>query len=85
MEVTAFLDEFRPFRRGEIALARKALDSPAFLHPRRLDLLRYALRLAQLSSGGGEPDDLVNRIGSFRLRLLPNTPLTLFLFSVQRV
>lgn len=70
MEVTAFLDEFRPFRRGEIALARKVLDSPAFLHPRRLDLLRYALRLAQLSSGGGEPDDLVNRIGSFRLRLL---------------
>jgi hypothetical protein len=70
MEVTVFLDEFRPFRRGEIALARKALDSPAFLHPRRLDLLRYALRLAQLSSGGGEPDDLVERIGSFRLRLL---------------
>jgi hypothetical protein len=70
MDVTVFLDEFRPFRRGEIALARKALDSPAFLHPRRLDLLRYALRLAQLSSGGGEPDDLVNRIGSFRLRLL---------------
>ena len=37
---------------------------------RRLDLLRYALRMAQLSSADGEPDDLVNRIGSFRLRLL---------------
>jgi len=70
MDVTVFLDEFRPFRRGEIALARKLRESPAFLHPRRLDLLRYALRLAQLSSGGDEPDDLVDRIGSFRLRLL---------------
>ena len=70
MDATVFLDEFRPFRRGEIALARKLRESPAFLHPRRLDLLRYALRLAQLSSAGGEPDDLVDRIGSFRLRLL---------------
>jgi hypothetical protein len=70
MEVSVFLDEFRPFRRGEIALARKMRESPAFLHPRRLDLLRYALRLAQLSSAGGEPDELVDRIGSFRLRLL---------------
>ena len=70
MDATVFLDEFRPFRRGEIALARKLRESPAFLHPRRLDLLRYALRLAQLSSGGDEPDDLVDRIGSFRLRLL---------------
>ena len=70
MEVNVFLDEFRPFRRGEIALARKLRESPAFLHPRRIDLLRYALRLAQLSSGGDQPDDLVDRIGSFRLRLL---------------
>lgn len=70
MDATVFLDEFRPFRRGEIALARKLRESPAFLHPRRIDLLRYALRLAQLSSGGGERDDLVDRIGSFRLRLL---------------
>jgi hypothetical protein len=70
MDLTVFLDEFRPFRRGEIALARKLRESPAFLHPRRLDLLRYALRLAQLSSAGGKADDLVDRIGSFRLRLL---------------
>jgi hypothetical protein len=70
LDATVFLDEFRPFRRGEIALARKVRESAIFLHPRRLDLLRYALRLAQLSSLDGEPDDLVNRIGSFRLRLL---------------
>jgi hypothetical protein len=65
-----FLDEFRPFRRGEIALARKLVLDPLFLHPRRLDIVRYAIRLAQLSSAGGETDELVDRIGSFRLRLL---------------
>ncbi len=70
MNVSVFLDEFRPFRRGEIALARKLLEDPLFLHPRRLDLLRYAVRLAQISTIGSEPGDLVDRVGSFRLRLL---------------
>ncbi len=70
MDVSVFLDEFRPFRRGEIALARRAILEPMFLHPRELDVLRYAIRLAQLSSIGSENDDLVYRIGSYRLRLL---------------
>jgi len=65
-----FLDEFRPFRRGEIALARRLAVKPHFLPAREIALLRHALRLAQLSSLGGEPDELVDRIGSVRLRLL---------------
>jgi predicted acylesterase/phospholipase RssA len=70
MEISTWLDEFRPFRRGEIALARREARDPLVLHPRRRDLLRYALRLAQLSTLGPERDDLVDRIGSLRLRLL---------------
>jgi len=65
-----FQDEFRPFRRGEIALARRAQRDPGFLPEAERDLLRYALRLAQLSSIGDEPDLLVDCIGHFRLRLL---------------
>jgi predicted acylesterase/phospholipase RssA len=70
MDARIFLDEFRPFRRGEIALARRIAVDPHFLPERELALLRHALRLAQLSSLGGEPDELVDRIGSLRLRLL---------------
>jgi len=70
VDVRIFLDEFRPFRRGEIALARRLADDPRFLPARELALLRHALRLAQLSSLGGEPDELVERIASTRLRLL---------------
>ncbi len=70
MDARIFLDEFRPFRRGEIALARRLAVEPHFLPEREVALLRHALRLAQLSSLGGEPDELVERIGSLRLRLL---------------
>lgn len=70
MEDTRFLDEFRPFRRGELALARRVRAEPDLLPRAELDLLRHALRLAQLSTLGRESDDLVDRIGSFRLRLL---------------
>jgi predicted acylesterase/phospholipase RssA len=70
VDARIFLDEFRPFRRGEIALARRVADEPGFLPPRELALLRHALRLAQLSALGGAPDELVDRIGSLRLRLL---------------
>ena len=70
MDARIFLDEFRPFRRGEIALARRLADEPGFLPERELALLRHALRLAQLSSLGGEPDELVDRVGSLRLKLL---------------
>jgi predicted acylesterase/phospholipase RssA len=71
MDARIFLDEFRPFRRGEIALARRVATEPRFLPERELALLRHALRLAQLSSlAGGAPDELVDRIGSLRLRLL---------------
>jgi predicted acylesterase/phospholipase RssA len=70
VDARIFLDEFRPFRRGEIALVRRLAEEPGFLPPRELALLRHALRLAQLSSLGGEPDELVDRIGSSRLRLL---------------
>jgi predicted acylesterase/phospholipase RssA len=70
VDVRTFLDEFRPFRRGEIALARRLADEPHFLPARELALLRHALRLAQLSSLGGVPDELVERIASQRLRLL---------------
>ena len=69
-DAATFLDEQRPFRRGEIALARRAVDDPMFMLPRDLDCLRYAIRLAQISSIGPEPDALIERIGSFRLRLL---------------
>jgi hypothetical protein len=71
VEAAQFLDEFRPFRRGELALARRVRDDPLFLPPADLDLLRYALRLGQLSSiAGAERDALVDRIGFARLRLL---------------
>jgi predicted acylesterase/phospholipase RssA len=71
VDTRIFLDEFRPFRRGEIALARRVAAEPRFLPERELALLRHALRLAQLSSlDGGAPDELVERIGSLRLRLL---------------
>jgi predicted acylesterase/phospholipase RssA len=70
VDARIFLDEFRPFRRGEIALARRLATEPGFLPPRELALLRHALRLAQLSSLGAEPDELVDRIGGLRLRLL---------------
>ena len=70
MDARIFLDEFRPFRRGEIALARRIAIDRRFLPERELALLRHALRLAQLSSLGREPDELVDRIGSLRLRLL---------------
>jgi hypothetical protein len=71
VEAAQFLDEFRPFRRGELALARRVQDDPIFLPPRELDLLRYALRLGQISSiDGCERDALVDRIGFARLRLL---------------
>jgi predicted acylesterase/phospholipase RssA len=71
VDARIFLDEFRPFRRGEIALARRVASEPGFLPKRELALLRHALRLAQLSSvAGSAPDELVDRIGSLRLRLL---------------
>jgi hypothetical protein len=70
VDARIFLDEFRPFRRGEIALARRLAAEPRFLPARELALLRHALRLAQLSSLGGEPDELVDRVGSLRLSLL---------------
>jgi predicted acylesterase/phospholipase RssA len=70
VDVRIFLDEYRPFRRGEIALARRLADEPGALPARELALLRHALRLAQLSSLGGEPDELVDRVGSLRLKLL---------------
>ena len=69
-DAATFLDEQRPFRRGEIALARRAVGDPMFMLPRDLDCLRYAIRLAQISSIGPAPDALIDRIGSFRLRLL---------------
>ena len=70
MDARVFLDEFRPFRRGEIALARRATAEPDFLGKRDLECLRYVLRFAQLSSIGAEPDQLVDRIGTERLRIL---------------
>ena len=70
MDARVFLDEFRPFRRGEIALARRAIADPGFLRPEDLECLRHALRFAQLSSLGQEPDQLVDRIATERLRLL---------------
>ena len=70
MDARIFLDEFRPFRRGEIAIAKRLADEPGFLPARELGLLRHALRLAQLSALGGEPDELVDRVGSLRLTLL---------------
>jgi hypothetical protein len=70
VDVTRFLDEFRPFRRGELALARRRSVAPAFLEPAQLDLLRYALRLAQLTSLSRGRIDLVGRLESYRLRLV---------------
>jgi hypothetical protein len=71
MEATQFLDEFRPFRRGELALARRVREDPIFLPQAELDAIRYALRFAQISSvGSAGCDALVDRIGFARLRLL---------------
>jgi predicted acylesterase/phospholipase RssA len=70
VDTSRYLDELRPFRRGEIALARKLCEEPLFLPPAAVDVLRYALRLGQLSTLGAEQDDLVERIATFRLRLL---------------
>jgi Patatin-like phospholipase len=70
VDARIFLDEFRPFRRGEIALARRLVAEPGFLPAREVALLRHALRLAQLSSLGAAPDELLDRIGSLRLRML---------------
>lgn len=70
MQISEFLDEYRPFRRGELALVRKLREDPYFLPPHEADALRYALRLAQLSSTGRAPGDLEERVGYFRLRLL---------------
>jgi predicted acylesterase/phospholipase RssA len=70
VDAEQFLDEFRPFRRGELVLARKLREEPLFLSPPDVDVLRHALRVAQLSSLDGERDALVAPIGSTRLRLL---------------
>ncbi len=70
MDDTRFLDEFRPFRRGELSLARRVSVEPGFLAPAELHLLRYALRLAQISTLGKQAGDLVEPIADFRLRLL---------------
>lgn len=70
MNAARFLDSFRPFRRGEIALAKCVLRDPQLLRPLELEQLRYAIRLAQLSAIGAEPDTLVGRLGSYRLQLL---------------
>ena len=70
VDLGRFQDEFRPFRRGEVALARRAQSEPDFLPEAERHLLRYAVRLAQLSSLGPESDLLTDRLGSFRLRLL---------------
>lgn len=70
MDPAQYLDEFRPFRRGELALARRLREDPLFLSPVEVDVLRHALRLAQLSAVGEPAGDLVDRIASFRLRLL---------------
>jgi predicted acylesterase/phospholipase RssA len=70
VDAARFLDEFRPFRRGELALARRLVRDPEFLLPPERDVLRWALRLCQLSTVGAEPDGLVDRIGSLRLRML---------------
>ena len=70
MDTGIFLDEFRPFRRGEIALARRTAAEADFLPRRELDCLRYVLRFAQLSSIGPQPDRLLDRIGNERLRVL---------------
>jgi hypothetical protein len=70
VDARVYLDEFRPFRRGELALARREVDDPLFLNPGDRDRLRYVLRLAQLSSLGAAPDGLVDLIGSQRLRML---------------
>ena len=71
MDARVFLDEFRPFRRGEIALARRATEDPYFLGKRDLECLRYVLRFAQLSSIGAKPDQLVDRITALYQRAYP--------------
>ncbi len=70
MDEGRFIDELRPFRRGELALARATAAGELALPPRELALLRYALRLAQLPALGPEPLDLLDRLAGFRLRLL---------------
>jgi hypothetical protein len=92
LNANLFLDVFRPFRRGEIALARKAERDPAFLHPVHFDIVRGALRLAQLPGIGGDPDNLVDRLGNVRLRLLqllapviPTDPERIEAAAIERV
>ncbi len=70
MEPSLFIDEFRPFRRGELALARALTRDALALPPSDVDVLRYALRLAQLSSLGDAPNSLVEPLARFRLRLV---------------
>ncbi len=70
MDEGRFIDELRPFRRGELALARGIAAGELELPARELALLRYALRLAQLSALGPEPLELLDRLSSFRLQLL---------------
>ncbi len=70
MEPSQFIDEFRPFRRGELALARALTRDALALSPADVDVLRYALRLAQLSSLGDPRDSLVEPLAEFRLRLV---------------
>jgi hypothetical protein len=70
MDPSRFLDEFRPFRRGELALARRQAADPGLLPTPQLDLLRHALRLAQLSALDRGRIDLVGRFERYRLELI---------------
>ncbi len=70
MDAQRFIDEFRPFRRGELGLARKRVSDPGFLPGPQLDALRYALRLAQLSALGPGGRSCVEALAGYRLDLL---------------
>jgi hypothetical protein len=70
MDPSRFLDEFRPFRRGELALARRQAADPGLLPAPQLDILRHALRLAQLSALDRGRIDLVGRFERYRLELI---------------
>ncbi len=70
MEPSQFIDEFRPFRRGDLALAHALTRDALALAPADVDVLRYAVRLAQLSSLGAERDSLVEPLATFRLHLV---------------